>query len=76
MSPLSRFLMQALRYACWASAGVIVLFAGIFLYQRWGGRGIRFYSGDLSLLVVLAVLFLLAIYLVRALSSELNRPGT
>ena len=76
MSPLARILMRVLHWGSWGSGVLLVLFAGILLYQRWTPEGsLAFQKGDFAFLTVLAVLFLLAVYLVRGIRKELDGPG-
>jgi hypothetical protein len=76
MSPLARVLMGVLQKGSWAAGALIVLFAGMFCYQRYQpGIGFAFQKGDFGFLGVLVALLLLAVYLVRAIRKELNNPG-
>lgn len=74
MSPLARFLMSILQKGSWVSGALLLLFAGLLLYQRMTPEGgVAFQQGDIGFLVVLAVLFALAVYLVRSIAKEINR---
>lgn len=72
MSPLARFLMMVLQKGSWVAAALMALFAGILLYQRWTPDGLVLQKGDVGFLVVLAALFLLAVYLVRGIGKEVG----
>jgi hypothetical protein len=73
MSPLARILMAVLHKGSWVASILLVLFAGILIYQRWvPGSGFAFQKGDFGFLTVMAAMFLLAIYLVRAIRKELE----
>lgn len=72
MPPLSRFLMRLLRAGSWSAMGFLLLFAGLLLYQRWTSEGLVLDKTDYGFLSVLAALFFLAIYLVRAIGKELG----
>lgn len=76
MSPLAGILMRILHKGAWAACVLIVLFAGILLYQRYSAEaGFVFKQGDFGFFSVLAALLLLAVYLVRGIRKELNNPG-
>jgi hypothetical protein len=72
MSPLARVLMMVLQKGSWVAAALLALFAGILLYQRWTPDGLVLQNGDLGFLGVLAALFLLAVYLVRGIATEVR----
>jgi hypothetical protein len=72
MSPLARLLMTILQKGSWAAGALMVLFAGILLYQRWTPSGFLFEKGDVGFLGVLVALFLLAVYLVRGIKKEID----
>jgi hypothetical protein len=72
MSPLARVLMMILQKGSWAAAGLLALFAGILLWQRHTAEGFIFQQGDKGFLGLLAVLFLLAVYLVRSIGKEIR----
>ena len=71
MSPLARILMMVLHRGSWASAALIIAFAGILMYQRYTPDGFRFQQGDMAFFVVLGILLLLAVYLVRSIKKEI-----
>ncbi len=76
MSPLGEILMSVLRKGTWAAAALILSFAGILLFQRRTPSGsIQLQEGDMAFLGVLAVLLLLAVYLIRGIKKELENPG-
>lgn len=75
MSPLARILMGILHKGSWAAAVLLVIFAGILLWQRWTPSGLALRPGDTGFLGILVLLFLLAGYLVRAIRRELDNPG-
>lgn len=75
MSPLARIFLVILHRGSWASAVLLALFAGILLWQRWGDEGLALQRGDVGFLVILGLLFLLAVYLVRAIRRELAGGG-
>jgi hypothetical protein len=76
MSPLARFLMNILRNGSIGSAALLILFAGITVYKKITPDGhLAMTRQDWSFLGVLAVLLLLALYLVRAIAKEMNDPG-
>jgi hypothetical protein len=53
----------------------LLFFAGLLLYQRWTAEGVVLQRTDYGFLAVLGAFFLLAIYLVRGIARELNKPG-
>ena len=76
MSPLGAVLLSILRWGSCGAAALLVLFAGILLYQRRTSSGaIELQQGDLAFLGVLGALLILAVYLVRGIASELRKPG-
>jgi hypothetical protein len=75
MSPLARVLMGILQKGSWFAGGLLLLFAGILLWQRYTPEGFAWQQGDKGFLGLLVVLFLLAIYLVRSFKRELDKPG-
>lgn len=75
LSPLLRVLLGILHKGSWAAGALLLLFAGMLLAQRWTPGGFAFQKGDIGFLAVLAVLFALAIYLVRGIAKEMDKPG-
>jgi hypothetical protein len=75
MSPLARVLMTILQKGTWVAGGLLALFAGILVWQRYTPEGFAWQQGDKGFLGLLAVLFLLAIYLVRSFKKEMDNPG-
>jgi hypothetical protein len=76
MSPLAHVLMSVLRKATWVAAALLLTFAGLLVLQRRMPDGsIVFQKGDMTFLAVLAALMLLAIYLIRGIRKEMERPG-
>lgn len=76
MSPLARILMSILQKGSWVAGGLVALFAGILLWQRYTPEGFAWQAGDKGFLGLLVVLFLLAIYLVRSIAKEVrNNSG-
>ena len=74
MSPLARLLLSILQKGTWVAGGLLLLFAGILLVQRWAGDGFAFQKGDVGFLVMLAALFVLALYIVRGIRKEMGKP--
>jgi hypothetical protein len=75
MSPLARVLMGILEKGSWVAGGLLALFAGILLWQRYTPEGFVWQQGDKGFLGLLAVLFALAVYLVRSFKKEMDKPG-
>lgn len=75
MSPLARVLMGILQKGTWVAGGLLALFAGILLWQRYTPEGFVWQAGDKGFLGLLAVLFALAVYLIRSFKKELDNPG-
>ena len=76
MSPLAKFLLHILRSGSMGAAAILVLFAGISIYQKITPDGqLVMARQDWSFLGVLAALLLLALYLIRAIAKEIATPG-
>ncbi len=76
MSPLARVLVSILNKATWGAGVLLLAFAGILIFQRLTPEGsVIFKQGDLGFLGVLAALFLLAVYIIRSIKKEMERPG-
>jgi predicted small integral membrane protein len=76
MSPLAKALMSILRSGSMIAAALLILFAGIKVWQRITPDGhLAMTRQDWSFLGVLAALLALAIYLVYAIAKEMNNPG-
>jgi hypothetical protein len=75
MSPLARVLMGILQKGTWVAGGLLALFAGILLWQRYTPEGFVWQQGDKGFLGLLAVLFALAVYLIRSFKKEMDNPG-
>lgn len=67
--------MRLLRAGSWGAMAFLPLFAGILLHQRWTSDGLVLQQMDYGFLAVLGALFILAVYLVRGIARELDRPG-
>jgi hypothetical protein len=72
MSPLAKLLMKVLQKGSWGAGALCAIFACILLYQRYTPDGFVFKQGDIAFFSVLAVLLLLAIYLVRGIAKEIR----
>ncbi len=73
MSPLAKFLLHILRNGSIGSAALLVLFAGISIYQKiTPGGHLAMTRQDWSFLAVLGTLLFLALYLVRAIAKEIR----
>jgi hypothetical protein len=76
MSPLAGLLMRILRSGSYASAALLAMFAGIFLWQKWSpDTGLVLSRQDYSFLIIITILVAVAVYLVRAIAREMNNPG-
>lgn len=74
MSPLAKFLMLILKNGSIGAAALLVLFAGILLYQKITPDGnLAMTQQDWSFLGVLMALLFLAVYLVRAIAKEIGK---
>ena len=72
MSPLAKILVSVLRWGSMGSAGLLVLFIGIFLWQKWTADGLNLSRQEYGFLGVLLALLLLALYLIRAIAKEIR----
>ena len=75
MSPLARVLMGILQKGSWVAGGLLALFAGILVWQRYTPEGFVWQQGDKGFLALLAILFALAVYLIRSFKKEMDNPG-
>jgi hypothetical protein len=75
MSPLAKVLMTILQKGAWIAGGLIVLFAGILLSQRYTPDGFVFQKGDFGFLGLLAAMLLVVVYLVRGIKKEIENSG-
>ena len=76
MSPLAKILLHILRSGSMGAAALLVLFAGISVYQKITPDGqLVMARQDWGFLGVLAVILLLALYLIRAIAKEITTPG-
>ncbi len=75
MSPLARVLMGILQKGSWVAGGLLALFAGILLWQRYTPEGFAWQQGDKGFLGLLVALFLFAVYLIRSFKKELEKSG-
>ncbi len=75
MSPLARVLMGILQKGSWVAGGLLGLFAGILLWQRYTPEGFAWQQGDKGFLILLVALFLFAVYLIRSFKKELEKSG-
>jgi hypothetical protein len=73
MSPLAKGLMLILRNGAIGSAGLLVLFICIEIYQRRGPDGhLNMNRQDWGFMGLLIVLFFVAIFLARAITKEVK----
>jgi hypothetical protein len=70
MSPLAKLLVSVLRWGSMGAAGLLILFVGVFLWQKWTPAGPVLTRQDWGFLGVLVALLLLAVYLIRAIAKE------
>ncbi len=73
MSPLAKLLMGILRNGSLAALVLLVVFAGILVWQRTSPDGTLLLTRqDYGFLAVVGLLVLLAVYLVRAIGKEIK----
>ena len=73
MSPLAKFLMHILRNGSIGAAGLLMLFAGISIFQKMTPDGhLEMNKEDWTFLAVLCILLVFAIYLVRSINKEMG----
>lgn len=76
MSPLGSLLMRILRNLAIGAAALLVLFITIAVYQalgpNWDVDSLRKEAGFIGVLVAM---LMLAVYLVRSIGKEIERPG-
>ena len=71
MSPLGRLILMAMRWGLWITAGLIAVFFAIEVGKRAGAFA-AMTRQDVTFLVILVLLFVLALWLARAISRELR----
>ena len=71
MSPVATLLIAILRWGSMVAAGLLGLFMGIFLWQKWTPSGPVLSQQDWSFLGVLLALLLFAVYLIRSIAKEI-----
>jgi hypothetical protein len=71
MTPLGRVILMAMRWGLWFMAGIIALFFAIEIGKRVGALA-QMTRLDITFLAVLAILFLAALWLARAIGRELR----
>lgn len=77
MSPLAKLLMKVLRSGSWAAAALLMLFIAILLWQRiTPDGGLSLTRQDYGFIGAVVALVALAVYLVRAIGREIDRPGS
>lgn len=75
-APLARLLLHILRNGSIGAAALMILFAGISIYQKITPEGhVVMTRQDWGFLGVLAALLVLALYLVRAIAKEIKSSG-
>ena len=73
MSPLAKFLMNILRNGSIGAAALVILFAGISVYQKITPDGhLDMNRQDWTFIAVLGAMLALAIYLVRSIGKEID----
>ena len=76
MSPLAKFLMRILQQGSWAALAFLLLVVAIVVWQGVTPEGtIALKAQDYKFLAFIFCMAALAIYLVRAIGKEINRPG-
>ena len=76
ISPLQRLLLGILRKGSLAAAGILLLFLAINIWQETNVDGLASLTRqDLSFMGLLAVMFLGALWLYRAIGREMRNPG-
>jgi hypothetical protein len=73
MSPLATILMSILRKGTIATMALLVLFAGIFLWQKHTPEGWVLNRQDWGFLSVIGIMMLVALYLTYAIAKEIKR---
>ena len=73
MSPLAIMLMSILRKGTIATLALLVLFTGIFLWQKHTPVGFVLNRQDWGFLGIIAVMALVALYLTNAIAKEIKR---
>lgn len=76
MSSLAKILLIMLRGGSWFAGVLLLGFIGIILWQRMTPDGsLDLRRGDITFLAVVVFLVGLAVYLVRAITREIDKPG-
>ena len=76
MSPLAELLLKILKNGAAVAAVLLLIFLGIALWQRVTPEGALVLNRqDYGFFAVVGFLILLAVWLVRAIGREIDRPG-
>ena len=75
MLPITKIVMRALRWGSFACAGLMVLFAGLFIWQHQRPEGLVLAQQDKSFLGVVVFLFLVSLALAYAIGREMKKSG-
>ncbi len=73
MSPLAKALMTVLRKGTIATVGLLVFFAGIFLWQKHTPDGFVLNRQDWGFLGVIGAMIVVALYLTYGIGKEIKR---
>ena len=71
MTPLGKVILMAMRWGLWFMAGIVALFFAIEIGKR-GGALSELTRLDITFLAVLAILFIAALWLARAIGRDLR----
>ena len=72
MSPLQRLLLKAMRYASLVAA---ILLLGFLVLVLWQTGGTEFTTQDYGFMAIVALMFLGAVWLFRAIGREMDNSG-
>jgi hypothetical protein len=76
MSPVSGIIMRVLKYGVWVAGGLLLLFGSISVWQtRQADGSFLMTAQEWKFLGLLAILFLIAVYLLRSIGKEIEDPG-
>ncbi len=74
-STLPKLVLMIVRLMCLAISGLLALIIGLLLWVRHTDGAFQFQQGDKATIMLMAVLIVVALFLVRIIGKEILRTG-